>query len=142
MEVVELTKILSEKGLKVTPQRIAVMDALVTMRNHPNTESVIDFVRKNHPYIAVGTVYKTLETFVDKGILKKVKTDNDVTRYDYEMCKHHHIYCEECDIIEDYVDEELDKLLNEYFKKKRIPKFDIKELKLHIIGNYKNHKPT
>jgi Fur family peroxide stress response transcriptional regulator len=63
-------------------------------------------------------------------------------RYDVEMHHHHHLYCEECDYIENYFDEELDKLLFGYFERKPIPDFNIRDINLQIIGSYKNHKPT
>ena len=66
---------LKECGLKVTPQRIAVLDAVINLDNHPTTENVIDYIKSNHPNIATGTVYKTLETLVECTIIKKVKTD-------------------------------------------------------------------
>jgi len=90
----------------------------------------------------VGTVYKTIETFVEKGLVNKVKTDRDVMRYDVETHKHHHLYCDECDYIENYLDNDLDELLQKYFEKKRIPNFNIREINLQIVGNYKDHKPN
>jgi Fur family peroxide stress response transcriptional regulator len=68
-----MRELLIKNGLKVTPQRIAVLDALYSLNNHPTVERIIDFIRKNHPNIAVGTVYKALETFEIKGIVKKGK---------------------------------------------------------------------
>jgi Fur family transcriptional regulator, peroxide stress response regulator len=141
MNLSKITKILVEKGLKVTPQRIAVMEALSHKKDHPTAECIIDFVRKNHPNIAVGTVYKTLETFVEKKIINKVKTDRDIMRYDIETHKHHHLYCDECEHIENYYDDELDELLRDYFNKKKIPDFNIREINLQIVGSYPNHKP-
>lgn len=142
MDIAEITKTLTSKGLKVTPQRIAVIDALWKIKDHPTADKIIDFIRKHHPNIAIGTVYKTLETFVDKGIINKVKTEKDVMRYDVETHKHHHIYCDECDYIENYYDNELDEMLQRYFEKKKIPNFNLREINLQIIGSYKNHKPN
>lgn len=142
MQIPDITKILTEKGLKITPQRIAVMDALANLKDHPTAECIIDFIRKNHPNIAVGTVYKTLETFVEKKIINKVKTDRDIMRYDIETHNHHHLYCDECEHIENYHDQELDDLLQEYFSKKNIPNFNIREINLQIVGSYNNHKPN
>jgi Fur family peroxide stress response transcriptional regulator len=129
-------------GLKVTPQRYAVLGALISLKDHPTAESIIEYVRQNHPNIAVGTVYKTLETFCSKGIIRRVKTDKDYMRYDIETHSHHHIYCDECDHIENYYDEEFDVILNQHFRKKKIKNFNIKEINLQIVGSYKDHKPN
>jgi Fur family peroxide stress response transcriptional regulator len=135
-----MRELLIKNGLKVTPQRIAVLDALYSLNNHPTVERIIDFIRKNHPNIAVGTVYKALETFEIKGLVKRVKTDKDVVRYDIETNNHHHIYCNECNYIENYYDDELDSLLQSYFSSKNIPNLTIKEINLQIVGSYTNHK--
>ena len=127
---------LKECGLKVTPQRIAVFDAVINLNNHPTAENVIDYIKKNHPNIATGTVYKTLETLVNCGIIKKVKTDSDVMRYDAITVKHHHLYCSDSDRIEDFYDNELNDILDKYLMKKKIPNFRIEDIKLQIVGKF------
>jgi len=134
----KIQDILVENGLKVTPQRIAVLDALIKIQKHPSADLIIEYIKKNHPNIAIGTVYKTLETFVEKGMVKKVKTEQDVMRYDTIMEKHHHLYCAESNRIEDYYDEELNQLLEIYFEKKEIDNFRIEDIKLQIVGTFIN----
>ena len=131
---------LKNSNLKVTPQRIAVLEALNNLRDHPTADKIKEYVVKNHPNIAVGTIYKTLETFVEKGLVKKVKTAEDVMRYDAILDKHHHLYCEDTNRIEDFFDDKLNNMLEDYFKKKRIPNFKVKDIKLQIIGSFNNKK--
>ncbi|MHC1705131.1 MAG: Fur family transcriptional regulator [Tenuifilaceae bacterium] len=140
MNYSELTKILSENDLKITPQRVAVLEALLELKDHPSADSVKEYVQKRNPNLAIGTVYNILETFCEKKIIRKVKTERDFMRYDIEMHRHHHLYCEECDTIENYYDDELDKLLHNFFKKRGIKNFDIKEINLQIIGRSLKHK--
>ncbi len=122
-------------GLKITPQRVAVMKAMQNMKTHPTADEIAKIVIDENPAISVGTIYKTLETFVDKGIICMVKTDKGKMRYDPFTDNHHHIY--DCDSgeIRDYHDDELNALLTDYFNKKQIPGLEIKELKLNIVGN-------
>lgn len=115
---------------------MAVLEAFRHLANHPAADKIIEFIRKNHPNIATGTVYNTLETFVEKGIVKKVKTDRDVMRYDHIVDQHHHLYCSESDRIEDYFDDELNGIIQEYFEKKEIPNFEIEDIKLQIRGKF------
>jgi Fur family transcriptional regulator, peroxide stress response regulator len=122
--------------LKVTPQRIAILEAIIKLNNHPTVENIIEYIRKNHPNISVATVYKVLEALVVNGLIKKVKTEKDIMRYDAIMDSHHHIYCSDSDRIEDYFDNELNDLLETYFKNKNIPDFNIEDIKLQIIGRY------
>jgi Fur family peroxide stress response transcriptional regulator len=122
------------KKLKVTPQRIAILEAIFVLANHPTAENIIEYIRKNHPNISSATVYKVLDTFVSCGLLNRVKTERDSMRYDAIMESHHHLYFSDSDRIEDYKDEELNRLLEEYFSKKKIPGFTIEDVKLQIIG--------
>jgi Fur family peroxide stress response transcriptional regulator len=131
---------LKDINLKVTPQRIAVLEALKNLKEHPTADKIKEYVVKNHPNIAVGTIYKTLETFVEKGLVKKVKTEQDVMRYDAILDKHHHLYCEDTERIEDFFDDKLNEMLEEYFRKKKIPNFKVKDIKLQIIGTFNNKK--
>lgn len=133
----EIAEKLSEKGLRVTPQRIAILGAISKLNNHPTAEKVIEYIKKNHPNISVGTVYKVLESFVENNLLKKVKTESGIMRYDPLPDNHHHLYCEETDRIEDYKDDQLDELIIDYFEKKGIQNFQIQNIQLHITGKFK-----
>ncbi len=132
----EIKAILSKNGLKATLQRIAVYEALVSMRNHPSVEMIMEFMQKKYPSIASGTVYKTLDVFAENNIIKRVKTEGSAMRYDASLEKHYHLYDENLQKIEDYYDDELTKYLENYFKNKNIPNFKIEDIKLQIVGNY------
>lgn len=127
---------LTEKGLKVTPQRMIIMEALYNLKNHPAADNIIEYVRRKHPNIATGTVYKVLETLHANGLIRKVTTDRDIMRYDGIVENHHHLYCSTCDIIKDYKDEELDRILENYFRKREIEGFEIEEFVLQIRGRF------
>jgi len=133
---------LKERGLRVTPQRLAVFEAVDVLHDHPTAEEVSQFIRKKHPDIALGTVYKTLETMAERDILKRVKTDSGLLRYDAVKDNHHHIYCALCDRIEDYYDSELTEMIYNYFEKKQIPDFRIEDIKLQIVGRYTDNRKS
>lgn len=120
----------SQKGLKITPQRVVILEAIYKLNNHPTADNIIENIRESHPNIATGTVYKVLETLVENGLIRKVKTDKDIMRYDGIVENHHHLYCSECDLIEDYIDEDLDNLLKNHFKDKNIKGLKILYFKL------------
>lgn len=127
---------LVEKGLKVTPQRIAILEAIYALNNHPTAEMIMEYIKERHPGIAAGTVYKVLDVLIRHQLILRVKTDKDVMRYDGILKNHHHLYCVETEEISDYVDEDLDQLLEEYFIKKGIENFDIREVRLQINGKF------
>lgn len=140
MKITEIREKLIEKRLKVTPQRMAILEAIIILNNHPTVENIVDYIRKNNPNIATATVYKVLDALLENGLINKVKTENDIMRYDANLEKHHHLYSTDSDKIEDYSDKELNELLDKYFEKKKIPGFKIEDIKLQIIGKYVNPK--
>lgn len=134
----EIIAKLSAKKLRVTPQRVAIMEAIVEVGNHPSAEHIIEYVKQKHAHISIATVYKVLDFFVENKLLRKVKTDGGTMRFDPLLEKHHHLHCEASDRIEDYEDQELDQLLIDYFRKKGISNFDIENVQLHISGTFKS----
>ncbi|MGV8994893.1 MAG: Fur family transcriptional regulator [Flavobacterium sp.] len=129
---------LQDKGLKVTPQRVAIFEAIVELDNHPTADDIIAFIKINHPNISVGTVYKVLDLFVENNFIKRVKTDKDIMRYDPHLTNHHHLYCSETERIEDFEDAELNQIINDYFNKNKIKNFKIADIKLQITGKFNN----
>ena len=136
----KIRNLISGKGLKVTPQRMRVLEALYLLDNHPTAENIQTYIRKTDPNISSGTVYKVLETLVEHKLIAKVKTEKDVMRYDGVLDKHHHLYCKQCDHIEDYHNTELDQLLTDFFRENEIDNFIIEDIKLSINGNFIIHK--
>ena len=140
MKITVIRNKLIEKDLKVTPQRIAILEAIIKLNNHPTADNIIDYIRNNHPNIATATVYKVLDALVANELIIKVKTEKDVMRYDAVMERHHHLYCSESDRIEDFVDTELNDMIEKYFDRKKIKGFKIEDVKLQIIGKFLKDK--
>ena len=138
VDIHKIRERISNSGLKATPQRIAVYKALIDINDHPTAEMVKRHISKNNFSISQGTIYKTLERFVEKGLIEKIKTEDDIMRYEPVLEKHHHLYCQKTENIADYYDDELNELIYDYLKKKDIPNFKIEDIKLHIIGEFTN----
>ena len=139
-KTIDIRDRISATGLRVTPQRMRVLEAILKLNNHPTAENVIDFIRKNDPNIGSGTVYKVLQTFVDNKLIKRVKTERDIMRYDAILEDHHHLYCRECDHIEDFINERIDRILKDFFDENPIENFIIEDIKLNISGHFIIHK--
>ncbi|MEK6475987.1 Fur family transcriptional regulator [Catalinimonas sp. 4WD22] len=134
-QLADIREILSGAGLKATQQRMVVYQALLkTMNQHPTAERIFEVVRPQNPSISLGTVYKTLDTFVSNGLAGKVASDAGFMRYDINMEQHSHIYCSNTQEIIDYHDDELDQLIQRYFEKKNIRNLKIKNIHVQING--------
>ncbi len=136
MNVNRLKDKLREKGLKVTPRRLLILDAILKLDTHPTAEEIIKFIGKRNPKIATATVYKALNILVSKKVINKVDTESDITRYDAMTETHHHLYCSESERIVDFVDTGLNEMIKHYFEKEKIPGFIIEDVKLQIIGKF------
>jgi Fur family peroxide stress response transcriptional regulator len=140
MKIEDIKNKILSKGLKATVQRIYVYKALLESREHPTAEDVFKAVSSSLPTISLSTIYNTLETLYEHSLINKVQTENGIVRYDAYTETHHHIYTENGEIIGDYYDPELDKILNDYFSQKKINDLEIKEIKLQIKCSTKNQR--
>src|ERR1700736_4821238 len=98
-------------GLAVTPQRLAIIKALLGSGEHPRADAIFAEVRLEHPHISLATVHRTLETLCDIGEARKVTMLHDSARYDGNITPHHHVVCVKCRRIRDIEIPELDRVL-------------------------------
>jgi len=98
-------------GLAVTPQRLAIIKALLTSAEHPRADTVCEIVRREHPHISLATVHRTLETLCEIGEARKVTTLHDSARYDGNLTPHHHVVCVKCRRVRDIEIPELEQVL-------------------------------
>ena len=92
----KLIEQLRDRRIAVTPQRLAVMAALQSRRDHPTADHLYQEVRRSLPAISFNTVYKTLEILCQQGMVIKVNPLHAVARYDGETGRHAHIICRQC----------------------------------------------
>src|SRR5579862_4770045 len=100
-----------EGGLAVTPQRLAIIRALMASADHPRADLIFARVRRQHPHISLATVHRTLETLCEAGEARKVTMLHDSARYDGNVEPHHHIVCVRCRRIRDLEVPELEDVL-------------------------------
>ncbi len=99
-----------EKGLNVTYQRILIYKALFNMKTHPTAEEIYKAVLNEYPSISLATVYKTLETLAEHGLLSKVTELHDLARYDADTDPHHHLLCVRCRKVVDVYEDQFNNL--------------------------------
>lgn len=99
------------RKLSVTHQRLAIYQALLRTSDHPTAEAIFQAVRQQIPTISLATVYKTLDTLEQEGMIRKVSFSHQAAaRYDVTVGRHHHLFCLECHRVEDLHDDRLDGL--------------------------------
>jgi Fur family transcriptional regulator, peroxide stress response regulator len=90
-----------EHGLKATPQRLAVLDALLDGPRHPSAEEVHAQLKADHPTISLSTVYANLTTFKDVGLVEAITLTDGIVRWDVNTTPHVNFVCLECNAIID-----------------------------------------
>ncbi|GAB3828888.1 Fur family transcriptional regulator [Pontibacter rugosus] len=122
-------------GLKATSQRIVVYEALHALHgHHPTAEEVYQHLAPANPSVSLGTVYKTLDTFVDAELIRRVLSETGGKRYDANVSTHSHIYCSNTKEIVDFEDEELTLLLQDFFSKRQLENFELKGFSVQLTG--------
>ena len=97
----QVVQILKSKGLRVTPQRFAVYANLLDRQDHPTAEQILSDLNENAPISSQATVYLSLQTLRDAGLVREVLLEQGVCRYDAKVEPHHHFRCKCCGEIED-----------------------------------------
>ncbi len=88
-------------GLKLTPQRLAILDYLEGNKEHPSAEDIYKAISERFPTMSFSTVYNTLETLKQKGMLWELTIDADKKRFDPNTAHHNHLICITCKRIVD-----------------------------------------
>ncbi|NOY64344.1 MAG: transcriptional repressor [Nitrospirae bacterium] len=88
-------------GLKLTPQRVAILEYLDGNTSHPSAEDIYRHVKERFPMISFATVYNTLEALRKRGLILELTIDPDRKRYDPNIHPHHHLICLRCKSVVD-----------------------------------------
>ena len=92
--------ILKEYNLKVTPQRLAIVEELHS-HGHLNIDDLYSLLQKKFPTISLATIYKNVHAMLDKIFLSEVKLPNEKSVYELSKAQHAHIICSNCKKIVD-----------------------------------------
>ena len=87
-------------GLRMTPQRRVILDELRRPGAHPAARELFERVRRRLPRVSLGTVYRNLELFSQRGLIRTVALGASERRYDGDMNSHYHVRCVGCGRIE------------------------------------------
>ncbi|MDO5292169.1 MAG: Fur family transcriptional regulator [bacterium] len=113
--------LLKENGLKVTTQRIAILDVLQSRPDtHLTAEEIYEYVREQYPEIGLATVYRTIQLLSDLHLIDKLNLDDGFVRYEIGKMNgdfgkshhHHHLICLGCNKVFSFEDDMLESLEN------------------------------
>ena len=90
-----------QKGLKITPQRLEIFRELASTGEHPTAEALFNGIKARMPTVSLDTVYRTLNTLQEYGLVTRVEVLDERSRYDANLDRHHHLVCLRCDTVQD-----------------------------------------
>ena len=130
-----MKEMLKEKGYKATPARLAILDVFSKIKTPLNAEVIYKKIlrMKQLKNINEATVYRTLFSLEESGILKKIDLRKNSAYFELSNNHHHHMVCTQCNEIEDFENLELEKILGRIVVKSSKFK-NIKEHSLELFG--------
>ncbi len=100
-QIEHLKQICDEGGIKLTHQRLEIFREIMAASDHPSAELIHKRLQTKMPTLAIDTVYRTLATFDELGIVKKLHVMGERALFDANLTKHHHFVCTRCKQVED-----------------------------------------
>jgi Fur family peroxide stress response transcriptional regulator len=96
-------EILKQKGLRITPQRLSIIDVLVNKGHlHPGARFIYDEAKKKGGRLSLSSVYENIEVLCRHGIIKSLEFDGSENRCEANLEEHVNLVCEGCGKIVDY----------------------------------------
>ncbi|RLQ92354.1 peroxide-responsive transcriptional repressor PerR [Falsibacillus albus] len=93
---------LKETGVRITPQRHAILEYLISSMSHPTADDIYKALEGKFPNMSVATVYNNLRVFREVGLVKELTYGDSSSRFDFVTTDHYHVICESCGKIVDF----------------------------------------
>ncbi len=124
-------EVLREYGTRVTPQRVAILQAVGSARSHPDVDAIYRAVSRKYPGISRDTVYRTLSMMEEKKIIGSILFVGNAKRYDPVTAQHHHLVCVRCRGIFDFEEKTFDHLAP---PASSVERFKVMRTTVHVEG--------
>jgi Fur family peroxide stress response transcriptional regulator len=93
---------LKSTGVRMTPQRHAILSFLMDSMTHPTADEIYKALSPTFPSMSVATIYNNLRLFVDAGLVRELTYGDDSSRFDADLSEHYHAICRSCGKIVDF----------------------------------------
>lgn len=100
--VEEALEQLKSTGVRMTPQRHAILSFLMNSMTHPTADEIYKSLSPAFPSMSVATIYNNLRLFVEAGLVRELTYGDDSSRFDADLSEHYHAICRSCGKIEDF----------------------------------------
>lgn len=122
---------LKESGVRITPQRHAILEYLISSKSHPTADEIYKSLASEFPNMSVATVYNNLRVFLGVKLIKELTYGDVSSRFDFVTHDHYHIICDECGKIVDFHHPGLEEV--EYLAS-HVTGFEVNSHRLEVYG--------
>lgn len=122
---------LKDSGVRITPQRHAVLEFLLNSMTHPTADEIYKALEGKFPNMSVATVYNNLRVFKDIGLVKELTYGDSSSRFDCNTTEHYHVICESCGKIVDFHYPSLDEVES---LAEQVTGFDVSNHRMEVYG--------
>lgn len=112
-------------------QRRVILEAVLRRDDHPTADQIYEAVQDRIPQISRTTVYRTMETLLELGVIRRVHLTGATCRFDGKVRRHHHLVCMRCNKITDIDDESLDQLP---LPRRKLQGFQLRDFSVQFSG--------
>lgn len=93
---------LKMRGVRMTPQRHAILSYLLETKTHPTADEIYKALAPQFPSMSVATVYNNLKVFIEVGLVRELPFGDGSTRFDADPSHHYHAQCSRCGKLVDF----------------------------------------
>ncbi|GGP16997.1 peroxide-responsive transcriptional repressor PerR [Oceanobacillus neutriphilus] len=122
---------LKQSGVRITPQRHAVLEYLLNSMVHPTADDIYKALEGKFPNMSVATVYNNLRVLKDIGLVRELTYGDSSSRFDCNTSDHYHIICNQCGKIVDFHYPSLDEVES---LAEQVTGFDVSHHRLEVYG--------
>lgn len=130
---------LKESGVRITPQRHAVLDYLLNSKGHPTADEIYKALEGKFPNMSVATVYNNLRVLKEIGLVRELTYGDSSSRFDCDTTEHYHIICEECGKIVDFYYPTLDEVES---LAEQVTGFEVSHHRMELYGTCEDCKKS
>ncbi|AFH60019.1 Fur family transcriptional regulator [Paenibacillus mucilaginosus K02] len=98
----EALNTLKNMGVRMTPQRHAILSFLLSTMGHPTADEIYKALSPRFPSMSVATVYNNLKVFIEAKLVREMTYGDQSSRFDADLSDHYHCLCEQCGKLVDF----------------------------------------
>lgn len=128
LQLLDLLDELKKKNIRLSHQRVKILEFLMLNKIHPTVDDIYTNLKEEVPTLSKTTIYNTVNSLAEAGILQVVTIEDNELRYDITTDTHGHFKCNKCKKIYDF------DINMELFKSNTLENFEVTDKNVYFKG--------